>query len=206
MRIGIDIDGVLTDVQQYTVDYFTRYCVQNNIEYNIGESDYELTKTFNVGKEIDDDFWYEHIFSYAENQPARAFAPEVIKKLKKEGHEIYIITARWLSGKNDETGERMRNAVEKWLHDNDINYDKLIFSKLKEYDERKIENCVSNKIDLMIEDSPQNITELSTVCPVICFDNSYNKEVEGNNIYRCYSWYDIYNLVNKVLHEKIITS
>ncbi|MCL2354877.1 MAG: hypothetical protein FWC68_03205 [Oscillospiraceae bacterium] len=198
MRIGIDIDGVLTNVHQFTIDYFTKYCVENNIEYTIGDCDYESATTFNVSNKTDEDFWYEHIFYYAKNQPARIFSSEVIKKLKKEGHEIYIITARWLSNKSDETGNKMRNAVENWLHNNDIKYDKLIFSKLKEYGERKIESCENTKIDLMIEDSPQNIIELSAVCPIICFDNSYNQNVEGNNIYRCYSWYDIYKKIREI--------
>ena len=40
MRIGIDIDGVLTNVEQFSIDYFSKYCFENNIEYNIGESHY----------------------------------------------------------------------------------------------------------------------------------------------------------------------
>ncbi len=28
--------------------------------------------------------------------------------------------------------------------------------------------------------------------PVICYDAQYNKHCNGNNIIRCYSWYDIY--------------
>ena len=35
MRIGIDIDGVLTNIEQFVLDYLSKYCVENNIEYNI---------------------------------------------------------------------------------------------------------------------------------------------------------------------------
>ena len=52
-----------------------------------------------------------------------------------------------------------------------------------------------NRIDLMIEDSPKNINELSKIVPVICYDARYNRQCEGENITRCYSWYDIYNKV-----------
>ena len=37
MRIGIDIDGVLTDIEQFVIDYISKYCVENKIKYNIGE-------------------------------------------------------------------------------------------------------------------------------------------------------------------------
>ena len=49
----------------------------------------------------------------------------------------------------------------------------------------------------MIEDSPKNILDISTKVPVLCFDNPYNKKVEGNNITRVYSWYDILNKIEK---------
>lgn len=38
---------------------------------------------------------------YATNEKARPFAAEVIKKLKEDGNEIYIITARWLTNRDD---------------------------------------------------------------------------------------------------------
>ena len=37
MRIGIDIDGVLTNIGQFVIDYTSKYCVENNIEYTIGD-------------------------------------------------------------------------------------------------------------------------------------------------------------------------
>ena len=33
MRVGIDIDGVLTNIEQFVIDYISKYCVENNIEY-----------------------------------------------------------------------------------------------------------------------------------------------------------------------------
>ena len=27
MRIGIDIDGVLTDIERFVADYMTKYCI-----------------------------------------------------------------------------------------------------------------------------------------------------------------------------------
>lgn len=124
MRIGIDIDGVLTDVESYTAANFTKYCFENNIDYSFKESSYEIEKAFGVSKEIANSFWDEHIFPYSENAKPREFASDIIKKLKQDGHEIYIITARWLTNKNTPDGERMRQIVINWLKENNISYDK----------------------------------------------------------------------------------
>lgn len=196
MRIGVDIDGVLTDLEQFSIDYFSKYCVENNINFNIGTSDYYISKTFNIGIEKEDDFWNKYLESYATNEKARPFASEIIKKLKQDGHEIYIITARWLTNREDEIGDKMREIVKKWLAENEIIYDKLIFSKA--LNEEKSQEILENKIDLMIEDSPNNINELSNIIPIICYDAGYNKNCVGDKITRCYSWYDIYAKISKM--------
>lgn len=195
MRIGIDIDGVLTNIEQYVIDYFTKYCVENNIEYEVGRSNYEFYKSFNISKEIENKFWKTYMQDYATKEKARPFASEIIKKLKEEGHEIYIITARWLTNREDEAGENMRQIVKNWLDENNIVYDKVLFSK--DSNENKSQEIIENKIDLMIEDNPNNINALSKLVPVICYNTEYNKQCNSDKIFRCYSWYDIYNKINK---------
>lgn len=193
MRIGIDIDGVLTNLEQFTMDYLSKYCVENNIEFNIGNSNYSAAKTFHIDDKQEDDFWDEYLMYYATNEKVRPFASEVIRKLKENGHEIYILTARWLTNREDENGERMRKTVKEWLIESDIVYDKLIFSQAK--NEQKIQEIIEYKIDLMIEDSPKNIMDISNIIPVICYHAEYNKNCISDKIIRCYSWYDIYNKI-----------
>lgn len=195
MRIGIDIDGVLTDIERFVVDYVSKYCIENNIEYKIGESNYDICKTFNINKEQGNNFWDTYIEDYAKNEKARAFASEVIEKLKQEGNEIYIVTARWNTNRDDEKGSKMRETVKNWLCEYKIPYDKLVFSKAEQ--ERKSDEIIENKIDLMIEDNPNNINEISKIIPVICYNTEYNKECKSDKITRCYSWYDIYRTIKE---------
>lgn len=189
MRIGIDIDGVLTDIEQWQIDvggkFFSKY---NKSVVNV--DGYELAQIFNVSDELDSLFWREYLFDYVK-EPARKFASEVIKRLKEEGNEIYIITARYLTNKDTLEGKEMRNIVINWLKEQDIYYDKIIFSE-----EEKLENCKKNNIDVIIEDKKENINDLAKVIPVLCFNAGYNKDCIGRNIYRVYNWYDIYNLIN----------
>ena len=57
---------------------------------------------------------------------------------------------------------------------------------------------------MMIEDKSDNINIFSASLPVICFHENHNKELKGKNIYRAYSWYDVYYkyLIIKEILEK----
>lgn len=199
MRIGIDIDGVLTDIEQWQLDYGSKFYFEKYGKEIKNNEGYETIDIFDVDSSLDDEFWNENFKSYSINVDVRKFAGEVIKKLKQDGNEIYIITARgsFLShSSNVMSIEENRNIVLEWLKRNKIEYDKIIFSP-----EDKLNICIDNNIDLMIEDKVDNINKISTKIPVICFHARYNKNCIGKNIIRCYSWYDIYSKV-KVLNNQ----
>lgn len=199
MRIGIDIDGVLTDIEQWQLDFASKFYYEKYNKQIRNNEGYETTDIFEVDSKLDDEFWYEYFKDYSINIEVRKFASEVIKKLKTEGNEIYIITARgnFLSHSADVMSvEENQNIVLEWLKRNDIEYNNIIFSP-----EDKLDICINNNIDIMIEDKPANINNISARIPVICFHAGYNKQCEGHNIIRCYSWYDIYSKI-KLMREQ----
>lgn len=190
MRIGIDIDGVLTDIEQWQLDCGGKFFSKLNKSV-VNKDSYEITEIFNVSDELDSQFWNEYLYEYVTKEPSRKYASEVIKKLKDSGNEIYIVTARYLTDRNTEDGQRMRKIVIDWLEQENIVYDKIVFAP-----EDKLQICLENNIDVMIEDKVENIEKISTRLPVICFHAGYNKHCKNDNIYRAYTWYDIYNLIN----------
>lgn len=199
MRIGIDIDGVLTDIEQWQLDFASKFYYEKYNKQIRNNEEYETTDIFEVDSKLDDEFWHEYFKDYSINIEVRKFASEVIKKLKTEENEIYIITARgnFLSHSADVMSvEENQNIVLEWLKRNDIEYNNIIFSP-----EDKLDICINNNIDIMIEDKPANINNISTRIPVICFHAGYNKQCEGHNIIRCYSWYDIYSKI-KLMREQ----
>lgn len=196
MRIGIDIDGVLTDVERWQLDYGSKFYYERYQKEIVNFEGYDTNQIFNVDDKLDEEFWREYFKEYSLNVEARKFANEVIDKLKQEGHQIYIITARgsFLSHSADVMSiEENQQIVLNWLKNNHINYDKIIFSP-----EDKLDICKENNIDLMIEDKVDNINKISKIIPVICFHAGYNKDCKNSNIIRCYSWYDIYSKINKL--------
>lgn len=196
MRIGIDIDGVITNVEEFEVDYGSKYFYEAG-KLNTIKAKFDFNKEdFYIDEKSSNAFWSKAIYDYVKIKP-RNFASEVIKRLKEEGNTICIITNRcnlsYCAIKPDE----MKKIVIKWLDENFIYYDELIFSSGD-----KVKFIIDNKIDIMIEDSPRNIKAISNLIPVICYSANYNKLCEGNNITRCYSWYDIYNTIREIGSDK----
>ena len=194
MNIGIDIDGVLTDLEGMAIDFGTKMCVEENWPININLSEYYETKKFNWTEEQEEKFWNKYLVKYVTESNPRAFSQEVIEKLQQEGNKIYIITARDETGMPLEYYGRMQQLTKQWLNAQNIKYEKLIFAK----NEEKLPQCLENKIDVMIEDSPENIKNISSKIKVIKFDCQYNKKSEGENIITAYSWYHIYQIIKEM--------
>ena len=193
MNIGIDIDGVLTDLERETIDFGTKMCIEENWPITIDLSKYWEVEAFGWTSEQADKFWNKYLVEYVTQSPARRFAIEIISKLREEGNNIYIITARDENGMPPEYYGKMQQLTREWLERYEIEYDKLIFAK----DSEKLEKCLENNVDIMIEDSPRNIRNISSKVKVIKFDCQYNKDVIGSNIINAYSWYHIYRIIKE---------
>ena len=205
MNIGIDIDGVLTDVRKFAIEEGSKYCKEHNKGELINPNVYEMKEMFGWNLATKFNFWRKNIFKYAKENPVIDGASENIKKLKEDGHKIYIITARWLASTKkhrilrhvEKISNKMKETVINWLNENNIIYDEIIFSK-----DDKSKHIKRNNIDIMIEDAPDNVKELSELTKVICYDWVYNRGIENNNIYRCSNWDEIYKVISELSNKK----
>ena len=201
MNIGIDIDGVLTDVRKFVIEEGSKYCKEHNKGELINPDVYEMKEMFGWNLATIFNFWRKNIFKYAKENPVIDGASENIKKLKEDGHKIYIITARWLASTKkhrilrhvEKISNKMKETVINWLNENNIIYDEIIFSK-----DDKSKHIIKNNIDIMIEDAPDNVKELSELTKVICYDWVYNRGIENENIYRCSNWDEIYKVISEL--------
>lgn len=193
MNIGIDIDGVLTNDDDYILDFTSKYCYEHNLKGLYNADSYEYRK-LEWDENTINDYRKEYFINYVKNEPARKFASEVIKKLRDDGNKIFIISARYKAAENGKIGnENIKECTLDWLRKNKIEYDKIIFTKPP-----KVNEILENKIDIMIEDSPTTINELVKVVKVLYYDTRYNRNIEHENIIRVYSWYDIYMKINEM--------
>ncbi|MCI8392321.1 MAG: hypothetical protein HFJ23_00125, partial [Clostridia bacterium] len=108
-------------------------------------------------------------------------AKETISKLRKAGHEVYIVTAR-----DSEFHDNPYKLSKEWLDKNNIEYDKLIVNAR---DKAKI--CKDEKIDVFIDDKTSNCIDVSNIGAVairiandnICYDDFITLK-DWNAIYR----------------------
>jgi len=195
MKIGIDIDGVLNSQYDFCIEYGSKFCHELG-KYKIENINaIDTTDMFLWNDDIAHKFWNKYREELVINIPAKNFASDIIKKLKKENNEIYIITARknydeWFS---ETLKKDVEGITKKWLKFQNIYYDKLLFDI-----QNKGEFCILNNIDIMIEDDPKNLKTLMNNTNVLVFDYPYNRINEFKDLIRVYSWYDIYNKIKKI--------
>ena len=88
MRIGIDVDGVLTDICQWQLDCGSKYSFEHNLKGIVNPYSQETYDVFELNKFEDDDFWNKYLYEYIMYEPARRYASEVIKD--QEGYDKLI--------------------------------------------------------------------------------------------------------------------
>ena len=196
MHIGIDIDGVLNDMNSYVRVYFKKYLKSNKIPFKLDKTKERYYQQYNVSQEIENEFWNKMLFHFAKYSKRNNNADKIINKLHRDGHKLTIITSRTFSCEKSDRGEKMRAEISKWLAKNHIYYDDILYSNEIMGKEKIAKKA---KIDIMIDDSLRNINELSSFVKVIIFKNSANKKAKGKTKYIAGSWKEVYNIINSIV-------
>lgn len=140
MKIGIDMDNTLCSTDKKVGEYENIFTNNHNIDsYTIWHNNYYFNLFLNE--------YLEKI--YKEVEPKQD-AIKTINKLKEQGHEIYIITARTNSYVTN-----MHQLINNYCNNHNIKIDG-IFIDAKD----KVDICKDNNIDIMIDDSFYNYNQL----------------------------------------------
>lgn len=198
MRIGIDIDNVISNFNDVLLKEFLKHDKELRNTGIINENaDYITRGMFDWTKEEIKEFYTNNIERIASNLDVIDEAPYYINKLKELGNTIYIITGR-------DNGEYSNpyDMTKEWLDKNNIKYDKLILTNsYKNNEHGKTEKCIENNIDIMIADSVHICQDcIDNGVNTIIMDTLYNRNL---NIKRVYNWREIYELIIKNKKEKI---
>mgnify|MGYP001105610119 CR=1 FL=1 len=167
MRIGIDIDDVITDtsssIRKYIDKSDNKGHIYNHIEEVMrGEMPTQEIKNFYKDNSI-------NIFRDAE---VKKDASGVIKNLMDEGNEVFIITSR---GEVKFSGSEQLTLD--YLKAHNINYTKIIFKE--------------NSIDLMVDDSVKFCVDIvNNNMKSILFTSVVNKN-EIVEVPRVSSWLEL---------------
>ena len=172
MRIGIDLDDTIFNTTKQYIKFLPNYLSDNNI------TEEELWKNKNH-RYIFITTYFEDIFL---NLEVKKNVRSTLKLIKKLNNEIYIITAR-----SKKYSDNIYNITKDSLIKKNILFDKLILTE-----KEKLEACIENKIDLMIDNSIDVYKELNNSGVKFLLYDESNKKLDIEN--RVSSWKEISKL------------
>ena len=192
MRIGIDIDNVLSNFNDVLLNEYKKHDNAINGKGIVHQDSY-IRDMFNWNKEYEEKFYKENIEYFASLFEPIEECSKYVKLLKEEGNTIYIISGR----DNGEYSNPYKMTID-WLKKYDIVYDKLFL--VDAYNSHsKTEICIEYNIDVMIDDSKRMCKDIKdNGIKALLMDTPYNRDT--NEFERVNSWKEIYN---KLSNKKI---
>ena len=175
----VDVDGVLNDLQNAVIKTFnkrygTSYTINNFKKYSVSEC-------LNKNDAINFIKIYSEKGIYDVVDPLND-AQNVINKLKKQGHEIYIVT----------------DSIP-CIFEEKVNWIKFHFPEIDEAHIISMKHKWLFRCDVMVEDKIDNLLG-GHHYERICFDWPWNRDVrdEVYGIHRVNNWNDALNTINKI--------
>ena len=196
MRIGIDIDDTLTDINEElenaALEYATRLG-KNHVKDTTNLVDKNDGNIYQVRYGFTYDELKYFLKDIQESITNKAIpqenAKETISKLRKAGNEIYIVTARDFEFHNNPY-----SLSKKWLDKNKIEYDKLIVNARD-----KAQICKEEKIDIFIDDKTSNCIDVSKIGVVSI--RIANDSIKNDKFITLKDWNSIYRYIFDYLHS-----
>lgn len=182
MNIGIDLDGVLYDSE----NYFRAYAEIFDIAYDgngpVDKAQLRMRKRYNWNKEIFQDYLDLVTVRSVKKSNLKNCAREVVDYLRESGHKLIVISARGKFG--DEEVIETKKRFEK---------DKLKFDKYCFYSLDKVQTCKDEKIDVMIEDYYKVASMLcKNKIKCLYFREAVSPKIKSKNIVEVENWGEIY--------------
>lgn len=199
MIIGVDADGVLTDMQEFNYRCGKKYFKKEIVN----PEGYSVKEIFNVGKLAELLYGLQYFPKYCKQYPPREDAVEVLQKLRMEGHSLHEITARKFVTHKNFIGKNSKKWFVDWCRENGFEFSSITFCSEKYGPQDKYDACKRLKVDIMIDDRPEIVLYLAERgIPVLMMDAPYNRKVEHEKVTRVFGWKDVYE---KIVRKEIVT-
>ena len=189
MRIGIDLDGVVIDSEAtfrtYEEIFDIDYLKGNNL---IDRKEPKFQQRYNWTSEEEKEFINKFFLTASSESGLMSGFLAVYGLLKKEGHEFVVITAR--GGYIKE----MKDDAINLLNKNNIEFDKYYWKTSD-----KLEACIKENVDIMIDDDYRVIKNLAdnNIKTLYFKDTNLLKLEENDYIKEVNNWGDIYRYIKE---------
>ena len=175
-KIWVDCDEVLSE----TIDEILKRWVfkwKNIKKTDINSYFLRDVKKLNITKEIgiEQFFWFFASDDFFKTKPVK-WALKKLKELKKQWHNLYVVTARAEQFK-DKTIERV-NTHFPWIFSGF-----LFMNQFKKNEVSKSKLCKDLWIEILIDDSVNNLKDINSAwIPWILLDKPWNRGVEDSEL------------------------
>ena len=194
MKIGLDIDGVILDsenVFRASAELYDLLELHKNGVVN--PKGFRNSERYDWNANETSGF-REKFIELTKKSMIMPNAKEVLQLLKKDGHELIIITARGLTIKG------MKEAGEERLNDFNLTFNKYFWCV-----EDKTAICKQESIDIMIDDKSSICNDTAQNKIKTLYFRDVNREKLGENEYlkEVHNWGEIYRYIyNLSMEEK----
>jgi len=181
MNLGFDIDGVIANFTDQLLEK-----IKKNYGLTIKKADiycFNLDLVLGITKAEEKQLIVEVL---TEDLPLNPGAKETLEQLRREGHNICLLTSRY---------DHLRDITKHWLKEKGVSYTQLhILTVGKKY------LAKVDPLDLIVEDSLEEaLGWTQKVKNVLVYDQPWNKTLNVKNlIKRVYSWNEIYREVQQL--------
>lgn len=194
MIIGVDADGVLTDMQEFNFQCGKEYFKKGIVN----PEGYSVKEIFGVGKWAELFFGLKYFPWYCKAYPPRENAVKILNRLKEEGHTIHEITARKFVTQKSLLGKCSKKWFLNWCKENGFSFDSITFCSEKTGPQDKYDACKKYGVEVMIDDRPEIVLYLAGQgIPVIMIDAPYNQKVQHENVMRVHDWSEVYEVLRE---------
>ena len=189
MKIGIDIDGVVIDSETTFRTYEEIFAIEElNGRKIVNSEEPKFQQRYDWTEEEQKQFIDKYFLEVSKNSGLMSGFVPVYKRLKEQGHEFVVITAR------GGFVEEMKDDAERVLNENGIVFDKYYWKN-----DDKVQACLDEKVDLMIDDDHRIIKRLNDngIKTLYFRDTNLLRLPETELNHEVNNWGDIYRYINE---------
>lgn len=192
MRIGIDIDNTITCTSETILEYAQCFGRANNLNIVPNQQAYFLEDVLGWTRPVVEKFFASSLLEIYTHVKPQPMAVEIMREWSSR-HYLILITSR------PKYAPGIEQATREWLDRHQIVYHQLIMNTTSNiHYSSKVEACLENGVEIMLEDHHDQALELSSRLPVLLFSYPYNEHVQAGNVRRVKDWLEVKNIVQKL--------
>ena len=190
MRIGIDLDGVVFNTENAFRAGAELFDLKINGGGIVNKDELKVSKRYNWPTERKFQYIDEYLIDIERTAALLPYAKEVLDKLREEGHEIYVVTSRGTFQDEKLNNQEIETSKYRFEKD-DLKFDKVIFGV-----NDKLQACLDEKIELMVEDSFKYVDAISKAgIPVLYFRAIRMKKCNNSFVTEVENWGEVYHYI-----------